>query len=172
MKRTWGCYAARVALAGCVAAAAPVAYAKDVARCASVEEANAFQLRALQSQLMVAALSCNQQTAYNTFVEKFRPTLASAGRTMQGYYTRNGGEAAMNRFVTSLANAAGLSRAEKPEGFCADTWTMFLLLQDEPNELPTIAAKHDMAGIDRPKQCAAPAGDAPLVAGVIKAAAP
>ena len=91
---------------------------------------------------MVAALSCNQQTAYNTFVEKFRPLLASAGHTMQGYYTRTGGgEAALNRYVTSLANTAGLSRAEQPEGYCADTWTMFLLLQDEPSELPTIAAK-------------------------------
>ena len=174
MKRTWGCYAVRVALAGFVAAAAPVAYANDTARCASAEEADAFQLRALQSRLMVAALSCNQQTAYDTFVEKFRPRLASAGHMLQGYYTRTGGgETALNRYVTSLANAAGLSRAEQPDDFCSDTWTMFLLLQDEPDELPTIAAKHDMSGADRPKQCAAPA--APVIeepVGVIKAAAP
>jgi hypothetical protein len=173
MKRAWGCYAARVALAGFVAAAAPVAYANDAARCASAQEADAFELRALQSRLMVAALSCNQQAAYNTFVEKFRPTLTSAGHAMQSYYARTGGgETALNRYVTSLANAAGLSRAEKPQDFCSETWTMFLLLQDEPDELPTIAAKHDMSTADRPHECAAPADVSPVIAGVIKAAAP
>ena len=70
------------------------------------------------------------------------------------------------------ADLQGLSRAEQPEDYCSDTWTMFLLLQDEPDELPTIAAKHDMDGADRPRQCAAPAAPVVVDAPVIKAAAP
>jgi hypothetical protein len=158
-----------------VAAAAPAtAYASDAARCVSADEADAFQLRALQNRLMVAALSCNQQTAYNTFVEKFQGELTSAGKSMRSYYMRTGGgEAALNRHMTELANAAGLLRAKAPDDFCNDTWTMFLLLQDEPMELPTIAAKHEMSSVATPHQCAAPATEAPVtVAGALKAVAP
>lgn len=175
MKRTISCYAASVALAGLVAAAAPAtAYASDAARCVSAEEADAFQLRALQNRLMVAALSCNQETAYNTFVDKFQRELTSAGKSMQGYYMRTGGgEAALNHHMTELANAAGLLRAQEPDDFCNDTWSMFLLLQDEPMDLPTIAAKHEMSNVATPNQCAAPATESPvIVAGAIKAAAP
>ena len=46
-----------------------------------------------------------------------------------------------------MANAAGLSRAEAPEQFCADTWAMFLLLENEPEGLPSMAAKHVLPGV-------------------------
>ena len=39
--------------------------------CASDDEARGFVLRHLQSKLMVAALSCNQRDAYNTFMQRF-----------------------------------------------------------------------------------------------------
>ena len=144
MNRKIAGYAACVALAGVVAAAVPAtAFAKDVANCVSSDEAQAFRLRELQSRFMVAALSCNQLTAYNTFVERFKPTLASAGKRMIAYYERTGGgETALNRHLTQLANAAGLSRAESPENYCGDTWAMFLLLEDEPTGLPSMAAKY------------------------------
>ena len=144
MKTKMACAAVGVALAGLVAAAAPqAAFAKDAANCVSSEESAAFQMRDLQSRLMVAALSCNQLTAYNSFMERFRPTLATAGRQLVSYYQRTGGgEPALNRHLTEMANAAGLSRASAPEEFCADTWAMFLLLEDEPNGLSTMAAKY------------------------------
>lgn len=168
MKRELAGYAASVALAGLVAAAVPAtAYAKDAANCVSSDEAAAFRMRDLQSRLMVAALSCNQLTAYNTFVERFRPTLASAGKRLVSYYQRTGGgEPALNRHLTELANAAGLSRAEAPEKYCGDTWAMFLLLEDEPAGLPTMAAKYTPSvaqcsapdtGVNAPVKAAAPA---------------
>jgi hypothetical protein len=167
MKRKMACYAASVALAGLVAAAVPQpAFAKDTATCVSSDEAAAFQLRDLQSRLMVAALSCNQLTAYNSFMERFRPTLASAGRQLVSYYQRTGGgEPALNRHLTERANAAGLLRAEAPEQYCGDTWAMFLLLEDEPTGLPTMAAKYTPAVA----QCSAPAVD---VNAPVKASAP
>jgi hypothetical protein len=157
MKRKMACYAASVALAGLVAAAIPApAFAKDAATCVSSEEAAAFQMRDLQSRLMVAALSCNQLTAYNSFMERFRPTLSSAGLRLVSYYKRTGGgEPALNRHLTEMANAAGLLRAEAPEQYCGDTWAMFLLLEDEPTGLPTMAAKYTPAVA----QCSAPDAD-------------
>ena len=154
MNRNLARYAASVALAGLVAAAVPAtAFAKDAANCVSSDEADAFRMRDLQSRLMVAALSCNQLTAYNTFVERFRPSLASAGKQITAYHKRTGGgEAALNRHMTELANAAGLSRAEAPEKYCGDTWAMFLLLEDEPSGLPTMVAKYQ-PGVATPAQC-------------------
>jgi hypothetical protein len=144
MKTNFAGAAVSVALAGLVAAAVPApAFAKDAANCVSSEESAAFQMRDLQSRLMVAALSCNQLTAYNTFMERNRPSLSSAGQQLISYFKRTGGgEPALNRHLTELANIAGLARAEQPEGFCADTWAMFLLLEDEPAGLPTVAAKY------------------------------
>lgn len=163
MKRHWVYYAASVAFAGIVAAGVPsVAIAKDVANCVSTEEDAAFRLRDLQSRFMVAALSCNQQTAYNGFVEKFRPSLTSAGHQIVAYFKRTGGgEPALNRHLTQLANAAGLARAEEPEQYCGDTWAMFLLLEEEPQGLPTMAAKYE-PGVAVPAQCSAP--EAPVEA--------
>lgn len=163
MKRHWGCYAAGVALAGFMAAGVPTAaMAKDT--CVSAEEAAAFRLRDLQSRFMVAALSCNQQTAYNTFIEKFRPSLTLASSEIQAYFKRTGGgEPALNRHLTELANAAGLSRAEEPEQYCGDTWAMFLLLEEEPEGLPVMAAKY-RPGVALPTQCTAP--EAPAIVAV------
>ncbi|MBX7201252.1 MAG: hypothetical protein K1X51_17935 [Rhodospirillaceae bacterium] len=163
MNRKMACRALSVALAGLIAAGMPsAAFAKDAANCVSSDEAAALRLRDLQSRLMVAALSCNQQAAYNSFVEKFRPSLTSAGLQIVAYFKRTGGgEPALNRHLTQLANAAGLSRAEKPEQYCGDTWTMFLRLEEEPQGLPTMAAMF-APGVAVPAQCSAP--DAPLEA--------
>jgi hypothetical protein len=122
--------------------------------CASLEEAEAFRLRHLQSRLMVAALGCNQQAAYNTFVEHFRPTLAGAGGTITQYFKRiGGGQPALNRHITELANAAGLSRAENPNGFCKQTWELFWSLEQDPRTLSKIA-ETNLLTTPQPKSCA------------------
>ena len=105
------------AVCGVMSAAIP-AGASDLTTCITAEEATAFSLRHLQSRLMVAALACNQRDAYNNFVESFRPPLADAGADLISYFQRTGGgQNALNRHVTELANVAGLYRAENPEGF-------------------------------------------------------
>ncbi len=157
MNRKVSSHAASVALAVSLAAGLPpVAFAKDTAACVSSDEAAALRLRDLQSRLMVAALSCNQQVAYNAFVEKFRPSLASAGQKMAAYFNRTGGgEPALNRHLTQLANAAGLARAEEPEQYCGDTWATFLLLEEEPHGLSSVAAKYS-PGVAVPAHCGIP----------------
>lgn len=167
-----------VAVCGILTAAIP-AVAGDLSTCITAREAAAFSLRHLQSRLMVAGLACNQRDAYNNFVEAFRPPLANAGADLIGYFQRaGGGQAALNRHVTELANVAGLHRAEDPEGFCQETWNMFLLLQEEPAALETQAVAHVMPNAGAPALCAAPATPTPSqettaeAPGIVKAAAP
>lgn len=144
------------AVCGIMNAAAP-ASAADLSTCATVQEAAAFSLRHLQSRLMVAALSCNQRDAYNNFVETFRPPLADAGAGLISYFQRSGGgQTALNRHITELANVAGLYRASDPEGFCRETWNMFLLLEDEPNKLESQAVAQVMKEAGAPTPCVLP----------------
>lgn len=151
-----------VAVCSVAVAAAPAHAASDLATCVTAEEATAFSLRHLQSRLMVAALACNQRDAYNNFVESHRSSLSDGGEDLISYFKRTGGgQPALNRHVTELANVAGLHRAEQPEAFCQQTWTMFLLLQDQPQELVATAVANMMEAAGYPKLCAAPASPAP-----------
>jgi len=181
ISKKWSYRAARAAVAALVVLAAPVASHAADFQCVSREESEAFQLRQLQSRLMVAALSCNQSIAYNAFVQHYQPRLAAAGNSLRSYFQRTGGgEPALNRHITALANVAGLSRAEAPENFCGDTWTMFLLLEDEEEQLPIIAAKHLLHGAPGPQECRSIDAKKDTVPGItaaadlpiIKAAAP
>jgi hypothetical protein len=139
-------------------AAAPSATAADPRACITAGEARAFSLRHLQSRLMVAGLACNQREAYNEFVEAFRPPLAEAGAELIGYFQRaGGGQPALNRHVTGLANVAGLRRAADPEGFCRATWNVFLLLKERPAALNEQADAHVLKDAGAPAACGEPA---------------
>lgn len=133
------------------------ASADDLSMCVSAKEATSFALRHLQSRLMVAGLACNQRDAYNAFVESFRPPLADAGADLIAYFQRSGGgQAALNRHVTELANVAGLNRAEDPEAFCLATWNTFFHLQQDPQVLDAQAALHVMRAAGLPVPCVVP----------------
>jgi hypothetical protein len=123
------------------------------AKCVSSEESVAFKLRHLQSRLMVAALGCNQQAAYNTFVERFREPLVTAGGHLTNYYKRTGGgQTELNKHITELANAAGLSRAEDPNGFCILAWNLFWNLEQDPQTLIKIADANILS-MAQPQNC-------------------
>jgi hypothetical protein len=126
-------------------------------QCASKDESVAFRLRHLQSRLMVAGLSCGQKDAYNTFVTANMSTLGNYGPHLIKYYSRAGGAAALNKYVTDLANAAASIRSEDPVAFCTHTWNMFLELQDQPAVLLDVAAANPLPAISQPAPCAIPA---------------
>jgi hypothetical protein len=141
-----------------VASASVPAQAANFSRCVTDEEAAAFSLRHLQSRLMVAALACNQRDAYNSFVEAFRPSLAASGADLITYFQRTGGgQNALNRHITDLANVAGLLRAEDPNAYCQQTWNTFLQLQDDPSALMTQAVGNMFVQAGSPALCNAPA---------------
>ncbi|MEE8562012.1 MAG: hypothetical protein V3S92_00180 [Alphaproteobacteria bacterium] len=90
----------------------------------TVKEKEAIAFRRLQTELMVAALSCGRQeyrSKYNTFVLRYRPALRRNGRTLHAIFKRNfgnGGKRRLEGYVTRLANEASVRSMQRSE-FCA-----------------------------------------------------
>lgn len=93
------------------------------AGCATPAEADAMNLRALKSSLMVAALSCGQHAQYNAFINKNQSLFSADGNAVKGYFSRNyggGAEYQLNRFVTKMANdASNNSMGQSSEAYCS-----------------------------------------------------
>jgi hypothetical protein len=93
-------------------------------------EAEAFAFRRLQSELMVAALSCRDtrhHKHYNTFVKRFRPALRTNARVLKAYFTRLHGPMATRKlddYITQLANEASLASMGDAR-FCANALRRF-----------------------------------------------
>jgi len=89
----------------------------------SAEEKEAIAFRHLQTELMVAALSCGRQeyhSKYNTFVLRYRPAFKRNGRTLRAIFKRNygnGGKRRLDSYVTRLANEASVRSMQRSE-FC------------------------------------------------------
>src|SRR3712207_3669409 len=94
----------RTLVAGlCAVAIASPAMAAGV--CMQPAEKTAFEVHSLQSALMVAALNCRQEDAYNSFVTKFRGDLGGAYRGVSGHFRRTGGGTRkLDEYITNLAN--------------------------------------------------------------------
>jgi hypothetical protein len=96
----------------------------------NVTEAEAFAFRRLQSELMVAALSCRDtrhHKHYNTFVKRFRPALKTNARVLKAYFTRLHGPMATRKlddYITHLANEASLA-SMGDTNFCANALRRF-----------------------------------------------
>jgi len=103
--------------------------------CADQVERESLNVRQLQTQLMVAALSCNQRADYNAFVTRFRPALADHSDVMTGYFRRVFGKRSpheINAYVTRLANeASALSIADR-QSYCRASFTALTELLAAP----------------------------------------
>ncbi len=147
--------------------AAPAA---SLAECLSKDERSALQIRALQTELMVVALSCRSVvredviSEYNAFARKHEQKLAASGKTLVGYFQRFYGSQSRPRhdaFITALANDLSRQSMISPD-FCETSVT---LLGDasrlERRELESYSAKRmrvDLLGVS---DCAM-AGNAPI----------
>lgn len=113
-------------LGGVLAAAALPSLA--LAACLRPAEKTAFDIRALQSQLMVVALSCQQQEDYNAFVTRFRSQLGEAHRNVTSYYQRASGRQAqrvMDQYITNLANNQMQVGITQGSHFCQNQTPLF-----------------------------------------------
>jgi hypothetical protein len=120
--------------------------AQDAIACAKTGDLPPLRTRALQTELMVSALSCGEQARYNKFVTSFRPQLINDGRALQAYFKReHGGQAAAqtDRFITQLANLASQRSSRDKPGFCAATKKLYgeVLALKRPAELADFVAK-------------------------------
>lgn len=105
--------------------------------CVQPAERAAFEVRALQSQLMVAALSCSQDAAYNAFVRKFQGDLTSAYRGVQGHFRRTAGGAhqrELDSFITQMANAQSQDQIRSGSQYCPLMTPIFALAMAQPNK--------------------------------------
>ena len=69
--------------------------------CVKGKVLSAFQMRMLQTELVVGALSCKLTPRYNDFVIAYRPDLMSAHRSLMGYFAR---ESRLEDYKSRTAN--------------------------------------------------------------------
>ncbi len=84
----------------------------------------AYQVRLLQTEIMVAALHCGRGDVYNRFVQAHRDGLIEHGETLRSHYAtlhgRDGAER-LGEKVTALANDAAHRISSLGLGACAAT---------------------------------------------------
>lgn len=96
-------------------------------------EPMSIQVRKLQTKMMVAALSCDMRSEYNTFVTTYRPELTRHGTDLQTHFSRNFGNShkkQLNSFVTSLANEASAASLADHAGYCAEVAALYQQIRD------------------------------------------
>jgi len=89
-------------------------------QCGSREGETALRTAALQQYLMVAALTCQRVSAYNSFVVSHQSELQQSDRALLALFmSRNArtGDADYNAFKTWLANSASMRSLHDPQ-FC------------------------------------------------------
>lgn len=105
------------------------------ASCVQPNERDSQIVRALQSRLMIAALSCNARSDYNRFVKHYQKDLAYHGSGLRKYFRNKYGKKhkkALNKFVTRLANGASQESIKDRRGFCAESRVIFSQLMSAP----------------------------------------
>src|SRR3546814_3141196 len=114
----------------------------------------------LQTELVVAALSCNERTRYNAFVNKFKGELGDRGKALKAFFNRAHGKDAtrrLNAFVTELANEASQRTIAYQGDFCGDAVQRFeAVLKLQPAELSTFAAAQNTASLHGYEVCTKP----------------
>jgi len=98
-------------------------------QCASPADQAVYDILALRTELVVLALSCDRQGAYNRgFVLRFRPALQANDRAVSAYFHRlygRAGEARKDTFVTDLANAMAQDAERQNRRTCTYANRMF-----------------------------------------------
>ena len=170
-------------LAGCALASllvsGPVNAADSAAAssCKRTAGEKSVYMRALQTDLMVAALTCNNSTQYNTFVHQFQPVLTRDYKEMTSYFKKRHGKAGateMNAFVTHLANdESQRSISEGTAQYCEESGKLFTTVLALPNDqVEDFSTQQMTLSADAPVKPCAVAVKAPLPAKTAPGAAP
>ena len=118
-------------MTGTCAAAAP--------RCARPDEVTAIQAAAIQQELMVAALTCNEVEHFNAFQTSFGPELreydSKLERMFKRLYGSSRGEAEYHAFKTRLANHSSIRSIRDNASYCREAGLVFgaALTADKPS---------------------------------------
>ena len=138
--------------------------------CLRPAEKAAFDVRALQSQLMVAALLCKEDEQYNNFVRQQQGPLSQAWDGMSSYYRRANGSVGVrsrDNFVTELANVQQMDSGRQGSNFCRNVAPLFAAAMAAPKSTEALAQLAVANGLSNPhgrSECGATtqaAGSAP-----------
>lgn len=140
-----------VALASVGAAGAYAASCDDKA------DKAAFHVRSLQTELMVAALTCGARYEYNVFVNKFQKTLIDQGRALKRQFRNTlggAGERELNAYVTAVANRASERSIHSRDAYCTQAGRTFAALEAmSPTDLAAFSLKRPAGDVDVPSTC-------------------
>lgn len=118
-------------------------------QCLPPAERAALDVQALRSETMVLATACSDDSAYNAFIERYKPALMANEREIDAWFKRKYGRRAQyehDRFVTELANAQSDAGTHLGSDFCPHDSAIFhevMALQD-PAELAPFAAGQNL----------------------------
>jgi len=91
-------------------------------RCVAKADAQALSTRLVQTELMVAALSCDASQRYNAFVRKYQADLVAGNKRMLRFFQSRYGAQGTKRnhdFVTRTANESSERSLRQIDDFCA-----------------------------------------------------
>ena len=130
--------------------------------CVQPAERVAFDVRALQSQLMVTALTCQRDADYNAFVRKFQRDLGGSFTTIQSHFRRTAGGAhqrATDGFITQLANDHSQDGLRQGTHFCPNAVALFQVAMGATNaaSLSELSRERNVLNPMVAPVCAAPA---------------
>jgi hypothetical protein len=114
-----------VAISAVMAASGALA----VPKCAKPVEVTAIQAAAIQQELMVAALTCNEISNFNAFQTGYSAELRSSDATLERMFKRlfgpGRGEAEYHAFKTRLANNSSMRSIKNNPDYCREAGEVF-----------------------------------------------
>jgi hypothetical protein len=122
----------------------------------------AFNVIGLKSALMVAALSCNQQSRYDAFMTQFQPHILEDQHMMDAYFRRIGGRYGQTKednFVTLLANNQSVGGIGQGKIFCLNNQAEFdqVMTFKTPDQLDAFVTDTSPDPVVTPVEAPAPA---------------
>lgn len=108
-------------------------------KCATSDEVTAIQAAAIQQQLMVAALTCNQIDHFNAFQTAYSKELRRSDASLEHMFRRlyggGPGESEYHAFKTRLANNSSIRSIHDNENYCREAGMVFeaALITDKPS---------------------------------------
>jgi hypothetical protein len=128
--------------------------------CHRTADEKSVYMRALQTNLMVSALTCSISDQYNTFIHQFQPVLIKDAKQLTAYYKKRHGKAGateLNAFVTHLANdESERSIQEGQAQYCDEAAKLFAAVMAlQSNQVEDFSTQMTISADAPVKPCAA-----------------
>jgi hypothetical protein len=121
--------AGALSLAGMMLTGNAFAASHTQSKCAKPDEVTSIQTAAIQQELMVAALTCNQIANFNAFQTGFSKELQESDATLHKMFKRifgsRAGEDQFHAFKTRMANDSSIRSIHDNPGYCHEADTVF-----------------------------------------------